>query len=276
MGTEQDTSAGAAGTSTRVEGEPVTPATTETTFGEINEGSVTLPCGYVDGDGELHDIAHLRELTGEEEDILAAPKVAGSEKMTRILGNCLVKLGGIDNPGRKVARGLTIGDRTVLLLALRSVSLGSVYPFRVKCPSCGHGFHTGVSLDKLEITVMSDKKLRTHELTLPSGRRAVLKVMTGEDEADLEKKKGQFSKSDVLSLSIMARLKSLNGEEKISVSDVKSLTFRDRKAIRNWFQKVEGGVNTDIDVDCESCSFEFQTVLDIGQSDFFFPKELED
>jgi len=271
MGTEQDVATG-----TTSPPAAVAKATSETTFGAISHGAVELPCGYVDEAGVVHDVAHLRELTGEEEDILATPKMGGSEKMTRIIGNCLVKLGGIDNPGHEVARQLTIGDRTVLLLALRSVSLGDIYPFRVKCPSCGHGFHTGVSLSRLEITVMGDKKLRTHELTLPSGRRAVLKVMTGEDEAELEKKKGQFSRKDVLSLAVMSRIKVLDGKEKINVADMKALSFRDRQAVRNWFTKVEGGANTDIDVTCESCSYDFQTVLDIGQSDFFFPKELED
>ena len=270
MDTEQDPPAGAV-----VETAAVTAVNTETTFGAISQGTVELPCGYVDDAGVVHDQAHLRELTGEEEDILATPKMSGSEKMTRIISNCLLKLGDLDKPGRDVVRKLTIGDRAVLLLAMRSVSLGAVYPFRVKCPSCSAGFHTGVRLDKLEVTIMGDKKLRSHELTLPSGRRATLKVMTGEDELELEKKKAQFKRSDALSMAVMSRVAKLDGKDKVSVRDMKSMTFRDRQAVRNWFTKVEGGVNTDIDVECESCSFEFQTVLDIGQPDFFFPKELE-
>ena len=142
MGTEQDAPAGAAA---------VTEKNVETTFGAISQGTVELPCGYVDDEGKVHDQAMLRELTGAEEDILATPKMSGSEKMTRIIGNCLIKLGDIDKPGKEIARKLTIGDRAVLLLAMRSVSLGAVYPFRVKCPSCGAGFHTGVRLEEAPV-----------------------------------------------------------------------------------------------------------------------------
>ena len=35
---------------------------------------VMLPCGYLKGD-VLYDIVNIREITGEEEDILASPKV---------------------------------------------------------------------------------------------------------------------------------------------------------------------------------------------------------
>jgi hypothetical protein len=217
-------------------------------------------------------------MTGEEEDILAAPKIGGSEKMSRIIGNCLVKVGTIEETKqlKQVAKALPIGDRAVILLALRSLSLEDLYKFKVKCPACDQSFNTGILLSTLEVTFMGDKKIREHKMTLKSGTEVVLKVMTGEDEARLEKQRKSMPRQDALSMAILARLKSVNGNEKPSIKDMKRLTFRDRQQIRNWYTKVEGGVNTDIDVGCENCGHEFQTMVDIGQPAFFFPPDSEE
>jgi len=235
------------------------------------EGVVWLPAGYVDDAGTVHDRVEVREMTGEEEDILAMPKLAASTKFTRILGNCIVRIGDIEDQKqmRKIAAKLPIGDRVVLLLALRVVSLGPVYAFEVNCPSCNDRRAYDVRLDDLDVTFMEDKTKREFALTLPSGRTATVKVMTGEDEERMVTI--TRTTRDALSLSIMARIKEIDGADGIKVVDVKKLSMRDRNAIRNWFQDVEGGVDTDIDLICPACGHDYQTALDIGQPSFFFP-----
>ena len=49
---------------------------------------VMLPCGYLKGD-VLYDIVNIREITGEEEDILASPNMAVVQKMDTLIGNCI-------------------------------------------------------------------------------------------------------------------------------------------------------------------------------------------
>lgn len=247
-------------------------------LGDIVKGTVFLPCGYIDADGKLHEEVELREMTGDEEDILAMPNVSGSVKMSRIIGNCLSRIGTITKTEllQQIPPKLTIGDRTVLLLALRAVSLGVIYTFSIKCPECRKHFNTGLRLDRLEVIPMVDRMQREIVMTLPSGKTCVVRVMTGEDEDRLEQMRlGTTNRKDALSLAILARLKSLEGQEKPGLRGVKTLSLRDRHTIRNWYRKMEGGVETDVDVACTECGHEFKTTLDIGQPAFFFPGDSE-
>ena len=240
-------------------------------IGDVTKEGVTLPHGYIDEKGELHDHAQLREITGEEEDLLSSSRTTWSERFSRIMGNCLVKLGTIDDKSRllSVPTKLPIGDRVVMLLALRIMSLGAQYEFEVVCSLCNAMTLCNVALDELEVSNAADKKLREATLTLPSGKTAVVKLMTGEDEAKLAK---SMPDRDVASVAILARLKSINGKEKLGIADVKVLSMRDRNMIRDWYQAAEAGVDTSIHANCIKCGKKFSTELDIGQPGFFFPK----
>lgn len=237
-------------------------------------GELTLSCGYVDKDGVVHDKAGLREMTGEEEDILAQRHMGMGQKLTQIIGNCLTKIGPVTDKAelRRIAGELTIGDRIVLLLALRVLSLGPTYSFQITCPECKTKQNHGLRLDKLAIKEMPDKRLRELQVTLPSGKKVGLKVMTAQDEQKLEKHRGQ---KDSLSLGILARLTMIGENTRPTLKDVKGFSWRDRHLLRDKFMKLEGGVDTDIQVVCDNCDHEFQSVLDVGQPSFFFPSESE-
>ena len=243
-------------------------------IGDVTKEGVTLPHGYIDEKNELHDHAELREITGEEEDILGSSRVTWSERFSRIMGNCLVKVGTITEKNRLLAipTKLPVGDRVVMLLALRIMSLGAQYEFEVVCSVCGAMTLCNIALDDLELCIASDKKLRETTLTLPSGKRAVVKLMTGEDEARLAKSSPE---RDLASVAILARLKSLNDKDRIGMAEVKALSMRDRNMIRDWYQNAEAGVDTDINANCIKCGKAFKTELDIGQPGFFFPKASE-
>jgi hypothetical protein len=246
------------------------------TFGKIMDGVLTLPGGVIDSEGNLHKVVKLREMTGEEEDILISNSVKGHEKIDKVLSNCVTQLGDISD--RKSielqVRRMTVGDRVVLLMAVRSLSLGSEYSFSSQCDNCGAKNDHEVDLLELDVKEAPDPKLREQTLTLPSGRKATLAVMTGEGEARIAKATRGKKRGDVLSLNIMARLVELDGAP-AGVKTVKKLTTRDRKAIRQWFRANEGGVDTSLELSCDSCDSEYESVLDAGQPDFFFPKDSE-
>ena len=97
-------------------------------------------------------------------------------------------------------------------------------------------------------------------------------MMTGEDEAKL----GRLSKEkDVLSLAILMRLKTLNGKERPSLAEVKSLGLRDRNFIREAYEGFEGNIDLDVEVDCPGCRSSFKTTIDVGQRGFFLPRTQE-
>jgi ribosomal protein S27E len=242
-------------------------------------GLYELPCGLLLQSGALHTEVQVREISGDEEDLLANDKIGGEKKVAELLARCVTRVGPFEGTqARACVLDLTVGDRTFLLFAIRRVSLGDEYPFVDKCPACENEQLFNLSLAELEVKKMEKPTVRKFNITLPSGIVAGWHVMTGHDEAFVQKfiKEG----SDKVSLAIMARLDTLNGEEvsriplkgkPTALAAVKALGMRDRNHLRDAFQEMEGGVETTMDMECPGCGHEYRSDLDVGQQGFFFP-----
>jgi hypothetical protein len=243
-------------------------------------GVFELPCGYIDPEGRLHTSVEVREISGDEEDLLAADKMPQTKKISELLARCTSRVGVYSGAtARHVMPGLTMGDRTFLMFAIRRVSLGDEYPFVDKCPNCEQSQLFMLDLSELEITAMPNPMKRNYELTLPKSKKVVgWHVMVGKDEEVL----GRFSKAgfDNVSLGILVRLDTFDGKpvdlspkagKPASLQVVKSLGMQDRNALRDAFEEFEGGIETTMDMVCPSCGFEFSRELDVGQTGFFFP-----
>lgn len=239
---------------------------------------VLLPCGYLKDD-VLYDIVNIREITGEEEDILASPKMGVAQKMDSLIGNCINYFESSEERGARLeskadiiegVRSLPIGDRVFMILALRRLSVSDEYVFEVSCPSCSYKNKKGLMLSDLDVTPMADKKLRVYDVSLPSGKKARMKIMLGKDEGKMDNIRK--SSNNRMSQAILLRLDLLD-DEPANITSVKKLSLRDRNAIRSSFEKYEGGVDTTIGVICSECEADFNTELDVSQSDFFFPSE---
>lgn len=230
-----------------------------------------LPCGYLDRDGTLHREVKVREITGHEEDMLANPKMATGAKINGLISQCIERVGTVTDRGMlaEVVKGMTVGDRLFAIFAIRRVTVGDLYTFEAKCPKCDAVGPYTVDLSELELKAMEDPYKRLYTVKLPkSGLEVSYHPMTGHDEAklaQLDKKK-----TDSLSLSIAVRIDSISGE-KPSLAKVKGLSMADRMFLRGDFDKHEGGVNTEVELDCPSCSETFKQDLDVGQPSFFFP-----
>jgi hypothetical protein len=245
-------------------------------------GIYELPCGYIDPDSkELVNDVELKEITANEEDLLANEKIAEEKKLSELLVRCVTRLGKYrqsDEQYRDRLLDLTIGDRTYLIFCIRRVSLGDTYPFVQKCPACEVNQLFMLDLSELEVRKMADPMKRQYECKTPTGKTVKYHVMTGHDEALIAK----FGKSgmDKVSLSVFARLDELNGAkvQKQPVAGkpkdlhlVKNLGLRDMEAIQMSFEENEGGVETSMDMSCPNCQHDFKQDLDVGQTGFFFP-----
>lgn len=230
-----------------------------------------LPCGYIDNEGKLHTSVEVAEMTGEEEEILAAKNMPIMKKMNKILSSCTRALGDYRDPHmiEKIIPQLTQGDRVFLLFAIRRVSLGNEFPFSTECPECKSENRLTVDLADLDIKHMPDPMLRVYEMDLPrSKKKAVMKVLTGIGEEAISK--AAAVGKDVISIAILARLESLDGRP-ATVKDLKALSLMDRNALRDVWQDKEGGVDTGVPVQCMQCDHEYETEVDIGSSGFFTP-----
>lgn len=238
--------------------------TPKSTHAEFN-----LPCGYLDGNGVLHSEIHLREMTGREEDLLASNKLSPQKKINMLVSNCLERIGTITDKSQfpLIVPQLPIGDRVYLLLALRRTSLGDDYPVEETCPSCSVSGRYVLNLGDLDIKRMPDPTRRVFDTTLPSGKTVRFRIGNGLDEERLAK----VSDEDKPSTMLLSRTELLNGKAP-TMADIKTLSWRDRQALREAFDENDGGVETGMDLMCPACGHEFNKDLDMGQQGFFFPQ----
>lgn len=240
-----------------------------------SNGVFELPCGYIDPrTRELVTEVQVREITGNEEDMLASQQVPSAQKISQLLAGCVTRIGSVTDQGliAGMVQDLTVGDRVFLIFAIRRVTLGDELPVREKCPECKVTTLFMVDLDKdLTSRPMPDPTKRVFDVMLPSGLAARFRVSTGQDEANMAKLvRRQQHKSDALSQSLLMRLEML-GDEKPTLKMVKSLGMRDRNFLRDQFQAVEGGVDTTLELECPACGHAWEKDLDLSASNFFFP-----
>jgi hypothetical protein len=229
-----------------------------------------LPCGYLDEEGNLHTSVEINEMTGEEEEVLAAKNMPISKKVHKVLRSCVERLGAYkDHDIDKILPDLTQGDRIFILFAIRRVTLGNEMPFVAKCPECEQESMLTVDLADLEIKKMPDAKIRAYDVTLPKSKKKVrMKVLTGRGE-DMIGKAVQSGK-DLISYAILARVDAIDGKP-AGLADLKAMSIADRNYLKNIWEDYEGGVETEIDVTCPQCDHEFKTTIGIGDQGFFNP-----
>lgn len=232
--------------------------------------SYELPCGLLTGEGELYTDVTVREMTGEEEEILGAKNMPVTKKINKVLANCTQSIGPVPKPAiPQLIPSLMQGDRIFLLLAIRRVSLGDEMPFNSKCPSCDAESQFTIDLGDLDVKPMPDPRKRLYELTLPrTGKKLRMKTLTGLGEDAISKASNRGK--DVITTAIFCRVESID-DEPPKMQDIKKLPLIDRNFLKNSWEDHEGGVDTTIQIECPTCDFDYETELDISQEGFFNP-----
>jgi hypothetical protein len=235
--------------------------------------SFVLPCGYLDTEGKLHTDVTVREMTGREEEILAARNMSVTKKFNKIISNCLTSVGTFtgEKDIEKIVLSLPQGDRLFLLLAVRRVSLGDDMPFVTVCPDsdCKKKSQLEVDLSELTIKKMPNPLVRQYEDVLPKTKKTIrMKVLDGYGEEMLAK--AAQANKDNISTAILARVESIDGKA-ASLEDILTLPMMDRNHLRDLWQDYEGGIDTDIEVTCPNCNLDYSTSVDLGSPGFFNP-----
>lgn len=240
-----------------------------------------LPCGFVDAQGEVHNTVILRQMTGYEEEMMAQDEVNVITRVSNVLAACCESLGSITDKAKIKAaitgeglsgeeKALTSTDRAAMLLFLRIATVGKIYRSETVCPHCEHSNVSNIDLTSLKITGLDDPKKRMVRFRLPSGKVVILKVQTALEEVAVVKLTG-----DALlhkSLSMLSRIVTINDvptpkDMKVGLDLVRGMTTADRRVMRQVVDKMEGGIDLDIEVECakQSCRKLYKFVLDVGQ-----------
>ena len=228
-----------------------------------------LPTGYLDDEGVLHKSIVITEMTCVEEDILTAKRMNHIQKIGKILENCIQSIGTVqkgDPSWLKAVRSLTASDRMASLIAIRVLSLGDSFSFKVKCPHCEKESNQTASLSEFKISGLPNPYERAWKGILPRSKKGYeCKILTGLDED-----KNAVDAPDPMTQLILSRLISLAGK-KPSIEDVKKLSSMDRNHLRLEVRSKEGEIDNEIEIECPHCQEEFKSELSIGNASFFFP-----
>jgi hypothetical protein len=247
-----------------------------------------LPVGYIDPTGKVHRHIILREMLGDEDDMLGNADLPIGERCSGVLAACTEKLGDITDKNiiRKAISDdleaglpLTEQDRIAAMIFLRRASVGDTYKFERDCPRCGKKAENRVvDLRTLKIDTAPSPEKRRVKVELPrSGKVAVVKVLTA--KGALEVGRLRPDQKDLKSLAIAVRVESLDGkplgDAYSALAHIKALPQEDRNLIRKVYNAMETFVETDIDVECRNpmCRYKWQFPLDVGQGFFL---DLED
>ncbi len=112
------------------------------------EFEFTLPKGYVDNEGNLHNKGTMRLATAADEILpMKDPRVQKNPAYLSIivLSRAITKLGGIDEVNPGIIEKLFIGDLTFLQEFYRRINGDGNLMVKVKCPKCGENFEEVIS-----------------------------------------------------------------------------------------------------------------------------------
>lgn len=241
---------------------------------------VTLPVGVEVGGRMVHAV-QLREITGVEEEVLAAEGPL-ARKLTEVIASCAM-IEGTPATYEQVMDMANV-DRMFLLLQLRAVSLGDMYQMRVVCPACGATGDYAVDITKLEVLAPEPTGSLVSPglavVTLPkSGKAVTLCVATGRSE-ELVQDLLAAGASEVTVL-LYAHIRAVDGasfgrdkaQRKQELDWLRSLSMADRNRLRGEITHLGGKLDTDLDFACASCGHEHKGSLELS-ADFFFPSAM--
>jgi len=231
--------------------------------------------GLRDESGKDHTTAEYERLNAKVRQQLSQRRLLANpgKLTTRLLSLCVKKIGDISPVTDSHARKLIAADRQTLQLAVRKASLGSVVKdIEVVCPNCDMQNVFDYDLDEVQNSPMPDHTRGPLgevlvEVTLDDGRKAQLRLATGEDEeAILPLVRANPEEANMQTLSRC--LLTLDGTK----PDFAEFIESDCQVVDDLtakFADLQPGPEAVPMVRCAGCSRE--TFLEVSIVDFFFP-----
>lgn len=244
----------------------------EKTTGEV----FNMINGYTDKEGVFHTDFELVEMTGAEEEAIAKNdiKANGGKVVRTLLERCCVRIGTLEKSEigetkwRGIIQDLPVAEQDIMLLRLREISLGKEIETQHKCPFCEKDMTTIIETDELEIIGFKGEDLI--EFELPKGlvdkkgnikKVGKIRLPKGEDREILDPiARKNIGKANT---SLLTRcIVELEGE-RISASDIRDLSLKDREYLLDVLKENTYGVNLTVDIDCPECMESYTATLNM-------------
>lgn len=234
---------------------------------------VPLPSKGLFYENKMKEI-EIQYLTSSDEDLLTTPSfIEDGSVINRLLERKIV------DKNIKV-RNLLSGDRSALILFLRTSSYGNYYNVSVTDPRNGKSFDAEVDLTKLKYKELKELPDESGEFTveIPNRKKTVkFKLLTsGEEElimknADARKEAYGLEYSEFNTLRLKASIQEIGGNRDRTYIDrfVDAMPAGDAYTIRKKILEVSPEIEMKYEFKAHD-GFKFEAPLSMG-IDFFFP-----
>jgi hypothetical protein len=220
---------------------------------------------------------YVKYITAREENILTQPSL-----MENGYGLELVMESVIINKDFPLDE-LLVGDKQSMLVYLRSTSYGDNFPIATHCPNCSTTGETKFELSSLPVKEVEEKPDENgfFNFTMPkmklNGEKVYVKFepmrLKHEKEINLaieEEKKSNKAYNSNVTLKFQKQIHSINGitDKDYIKKVIKKFPIKDSTELREYMEKVEPGIDSNIKIVCQNCSHEYTSFVYIDNSIF--------
>lgn len=236
---------------------------------------VELPSRAVIYDNDLvPPIVKIRPMTTKEEKILYGSNSANA--LDIVIKNCVVE------PKTLNLSHLIVPDKYAILVALRIISIGDLYPVKHKCEHCGEVNDIDIMLSELKVNYLGDDFQEPYEIKLESINSVVgIKLLRGRDldavDEMVKKIKRKSKQAFVGDMGYTFRLakyiQEIDGKAVTfdkALKFVESWTMRTSLEFRDAIENIEVGHDLDIVRECMYCGMDMEFSLPFT-AEFFRP-----
>lgn len=228
----------------------------------------------------------VRGLKGREIDLFANKQEVRKRRIgSKILQACWLRTTevGPAYPGQEVDSHVNwdhvlTADRFFILLKIREATYGSNYIFGWQCDRCEKRFEWELDLNDLPYKPLAESDIQKfvsgNEFDLELGDdKIVFKLPIGSDEKRALDAR-DLAPNRVATTALLGRVVAVNGETNKSALTTwaEDLDVADAMDLIDCFDEHDGGVDTDIEVQCPHCGNIMDVTLPLDE-DFWTPKK---
>lgn len=228
--------------------------------------SVVLPGGLLDMDGNVVTDAEVWELTGEDEEALA--KADATKNIGRFISTLLkrgvVRIGEEEPVSKGTLDSLLIGDRDMLLLAIRKATYGHEMEYGTRCPYCFEQLEAVIDLNTDVPIKKMDEPKHSYEVPLRNDKKAVVRLAQGEDQDKILSLVGK-SVPEMNTALLGSCVLTIDGNPTQGAASVRALGMQDRKTLLDFITAEQPGPKyEEVKINCPACEREVSLDIDLG------------
>jgi hypothetical protein len=231
------------------------------------ETTVELFRGVLDPvSNEWETLATVRELTGEDEEILSSMESDDdylyAKYMSSLLKRSVVSIGNVqikNNPS--VIDNLIIGDRDTLFLATVRATYGEVREYQMNCPHCEKSNDVYVEMSEFPVRKGTGDPKEGITVTLRDGTEQKFRLVSGADTQFVITKAKTLAEQNTILISRCAIFPE-GTKPKDVVAWAKKLGMKDRATVIDKLLEAQPGPEIkEVDAHCAHCEKQFPVML---------------